>query len=313
MGKTVHLECRSGISGDMLVGALLALGADAGDLTKALESIPARGFMIKISQVEKHGKNCTDFDVILDRDHENHDHDMEYLHGHPDDAPLAVDDKGIVKLAQNDPAQDASDAEIKTVEPHHHVPGSADVHGHGHAVQKKEHIHRSLSDVMTIINASSASKKAKSIAENIFTVLAQAESEVHDVPLEKVHFHEVGAIDSIVDILAIAVCIDNLDVERVVVTSLSDGSGTVRTQHGILPVPVPAVNNIVLRYDIPLEITDVKGEMVTPTGAAAVAALRTDGQLPGTYRVLKEGFGSGKRNYDAPCYLRAGIIEPDRW
>ncbi len=297
MGKTLYLECRSGISGDMLVGALLDLGADADLLKSVLESVPADGFSIKISRTQKNGRDCTDFDVILDSKHENHDHDMQYLHGHPDDAPLAMDENGLVRLDDDNKKSVVSKKE-DTCENNAH---------------RSKHIHRSLKDVTDIINRSKASNKAKELSEKIFSILAQAESEVHDVPVDKVHFHEVGAIDSIADILAIAVCIDDLGVERVVVPAIYDGSGTVRTQHGILPVPVPAVNNIALKYGITQYITEVQGEMVTPTGAAAVAALRTDEYMPQSYRVVKEGCGSGKRSYDAPCYLMAQIIEPDRW
>lgn len=285
MGKTLYLDCSSGISGDMTVGALLDLGADADKLINVLESIHEKGFLIKIAQIEKNGVSCTDFDVILDKGYENHDHDMEYLYGHGDSEETAVDENGIVRYTY--PYEGGDDT------------------GHPH--------HRHPADVLDVINSSTATDRAKRIAGDIVRVLAKAESEVHGVPESEVHFHEVGAIDSIADILAVGVCIDDLDIERTIITSLYEGKGTVRCQHGILPVPVPAVDNICRANDINLSITDIKGEMVTPTGAAIAAALRTDKELPETYKVLKEGFGSGKRKYDTPCYLKAVLIEPDRW
>ncbi len=281
MGKTLYLDCSAGISGDMTVGALLDLGADSDKLNEVLESIHIDDFSVRISRVKKNGASCTDFDVILEKELDNHDHDMEYLHGHGDTKETAVDENGIVRYTGPDENSDSV----------------AHVH------------HRCPQDVINIINASTATDRAKRIAADIVMILARAESEVHGVDISEVHFHEVGAVDSIADILAVGVCIDDLDIERTVVTSLYDGTGTVRCQHGILPIPVPAVNNIVRDNDIMLYVTDIRGEMVTPTGAAIAAALRTDKELPETYRILREGFGSGKRDYDSLGYLRAALIE----
>lgn len=141
-------------------------------------------------------------------------------------------------------------------------------------------------------------------------VLAHAEAKAHAVPLDQVHFHEVGAVDSIVDIVSIAVCIDDLDVDRVIVPELVDGHGTIRCQHGIIPVPVPATLNVVTEHDLPLSICEVEGELVTPTGAAAVAALHAERCLPERFHVKRVGLGAGKRAYSRPSLLRAMIIEP---
>ena len=113
--------------------------------------------------------------------------------------------------------------------------------------------------------------------------------------MNQVHFHEVGAVDSIVDILSVAICMDDLDVEEVIVPRLCEGSGTIRCQHGILPVPVPAVSNIVSAYQLKLHITSVQGELITPTGAAIVAAFLTSEKLPEDFTVEKIGIGAGKR------------------
>lgn len=267
MGKTLYLECASGISGDMTVAALLDLGADERVLRKALESLPVDGFEICISRVKKSGLDACDFLVQLDAEHENHDHDMDYLHG----------------------------------------AGSGHAHGGAHHA----HTHRGLPEILEIIRQADMSARAKSLSEKIFRVLAQAEAKAHGVSLEQVHFHEVGAVDSIVDVLSVAVCLDDLDVTEAVIPWLCEGIGTVRCQHGILPVPVPAVLNIAQEHGLPLRITQVEGELVTPTGAAIAAAIRTAGELPKRFTVKKTGLGAGKRDYACAGILRAMILEPE--
>jgi len=279
MGKTLYLETDSGISGDMTVAALLDLGADADGLKKVLESLKVQGFEIKISKVKKSGLECMDFDVVLDDEHENHDHDMDYLYGHLKDG--------------------------------HH--DNEDEHGHHHHDHEHEHhhhhAHRGFYDIKAIIDNSSLSNHAKEIATNIFKVIAEAEAKAHGEAFENVHFHEVGAVDSIVDVLSVAYAIDNLGITDVIVPFLTEGKGSVRCQHGILPVPVPAVLNIVSEHGIVLHITDTIGELVTPTGAAIVVALKTGEKLPEYMKIVKTGLGAGKREYGRAGILRAMIIE----
>ena len=150
--------------------------------------------------------------------------------------------------------------------------------------------------------------RAKKMAMRVFGILAQAESKAHGVPVEEVHFHEVGAVDSIVDIAAIAICMDNLDISNVIVPVLYEGTGFIRCQHGQIPVPVPAVTHIAETHKLKLKITDIQGELVTPTGAAVVAAFRTSDRLPEDFTMLKTGIGAGKRQYRCPGILRAMLI-----
>ena len=133
------------------------------------------------------------------------------------------------------------------------------------------------------------SEQARALALKIFDIIAEAEGKAHAVAKEDVHFHEVGAIDSIVDIVAIAVCFDSLGVYEVIVPELCEGRGTVRCQHGVLPVPVPATANIMQRFGFNVRLLPVQGEFVTPTGAAAAAALMTTDELPQSF-VLRQLF-----------------------
>lgn len=166
-----------------------------------------------------------------------------------------------------------------------------------------------MREIREIIEKGRMTEGARRLALRIFEILAQAESKAHNVPVDQVHFHEVGAVDSIVDIVAAAVCMDNLGIREVVVPVLCEGTGTVRCQHGILPIPVPAVANIMAMYQLPVRIVEAEGEFITPTGAAIVAAVKTTETLPKDFSVVKVGVGAGKRSYERPGILRAMVIE----
>ena len=289
MGQILYLECASGISGDMTAAALMDLGADRAVLDQALGSLPVKGFEVEISRVKKSGLDVCDFHVKLDEEHENHDHDMEYLFGHS---------HGYDESHEHGEGRHSHGEGHSREEEHSH-----EAHPHGH------HEHRGLPEILEIINKAEMSGRAKETASKIFRILAEAEAKAHGVPAEQVHFHEVGAVDSIVDIIAVAVCLDNLDITEVIVPYVCEGSGTVRCQHGILPVPVPAVVNVAKAHGIPLRMTGMEGELVTPTGAAIVAAIRTAAGLPKEFVVKKTGIGAGKRNYERPSLLRAMLVE----
>lgn len=179
-------------------------------------------------------------------------------------------------------------------------------HEHHHS-----HEHRHLNDIYAVIEQAQMTGRAKELAKKIFLIVAQAESKAHGCPVSEVHFHEVGAVDSIVDIISAAVLIDDLNITDCIVTGLTEGSGFVSCQHGDLPVPVPAVLNIAEQYGIPLRSSGVTGEMVTPTGIAIAAALRTRSSLPKQYKIVKTGTGLGKRDFGRANLLRAMIIEED--
>lgn len=170
-------------------------------------------------------------------------------------------------------------------------------HEHNH---EHHHEHRNLNDVNEIIDKAEISENAKNLAKKIFKIVAEAESKVHNKDISEIHFHEIGAIDSIVDIVSFAVLYDNLRPEKVYFSTLTEGQGTVTCQHGELSVPVPAVCEIVSKYEIPIKITNNQGEMITPTGAAIVASLYTGESLPEEFVIKKVGYGRGKRLYKNP-------------
>ena len=274
---TLVLDAQTGISGDMTVAALLDLGADFEKLQTVLKSLPDQQFQVKVSRVKKSALDACDFSVTLTNGAANNDHDMHYLFG---------------------------DSE-KPHASHHDEEHHGEHHHHHH------HERRQLSDIENLIDQTSATEKAKELAKRIFGIVADAESKAHGVPIEEVHFHEVGALDSIVDILSVAVLIDDLKIDRTIVTALGEGFGEVRCQHGILPIPVPAVSHIAQAYGLRLSHIDCKGEFITPTGAAIIAALKPEYALPHQYRILKTGLGAGKRAYERPSLLRATLIETE--
>lgn len=273
MERKLYLECYAGISGDMFVASLIDLGVEPQYLIDELKKLNLKGYEIKIGRTKKMTLDACDFDVILEMD--NHDHDMKYLHGKDE-----------------------------------HTPKNTHAHSHNHAHHHEHHHeHRHLKDIQTIIESSTISDNAKQISLKIFDIIATAEAKSHGVDKESVHFHEVGAVDSIVDIVASGICLDKLQISEVICSSLSEGKGTVRCQHGKIPIPVPAVTNIAIEHGLKLHLTDVQGELITPTGAGIIAAIKTQDSLPDTFTIEKIGIGAGKRQYDIPNVLRAMIIK----
>lgn len=226
--RSLYLDCHTGISGDMVVAALLDAGADREVLETVLRSIPVSGFGIAISRVQKAALSACDFKVILDAAHENHDHDMKYLYG---------------KEESHAHGGHFHSEESHTYGEHSH---SEESHTHG---EHHHHEHRGLTEIYSIIDGTNMLDSARTLAKKIFRILAEAEAKAHGVPVEEVHFHEVGALDSIVDIIAAAVCVDNLGVDEVIIPPVGRGrNGALSAWNP--PVPVPAVTNIVMEYGI---------------------------------------------------------------
>jgi uncharacterized protein (TIGR00299 family) protein len=244
-----YLECFSGISGDMLLGALVDAGVPFSCLTETAAALNV-GARVEMRNVSRGGLAATKVDVItpdtlaVEQEHSHHDHPKHELHEH---------------------------------EPHSHTQAP----------------HRSLSAILKIIQAASLSERVKARSVSAFQLLGEAEATIHSVPIEEVHFHEVGAVDTIVDIVCVAAGAEALGVDRWLSSPLNVGSGTVVCQHGTLPVPAPAT--LALLADAPVYAAGEPMERVTPTGAVLLRMLDVQfGKLP-AMRVLKTGYGAGGR------------------
>lgn len=346
--KTLYLECYSGISGDMTVGALLDLGARREVLEKALESLGVGGYHLHFGRKAKCGIDAFDFDVHLEDEGgehghgDGHDHGHEHEHSHGDGHGHShEDDHGHDHMHshEGDHGHDHvhgceggqrhehvhsyvedHDHEHSHGEDHDHghdhVHSHGEDHGHAHAhshgdghAHTHSHVHRNIHDIFEIIDRLAADEAVKEMARRMFRVVAEAESKAHGIPVEAVHFHEVGAIDSIVDIISVAVCLHDLGIEKVIVSPLAEGRGYVRCQHGVMPVPVPATANIAAAHGLSLKLTDNEGEMVTPTGAAIAAVLNSGETLPEPCIIKKIGIGAGNKDFKNANILRAMLIE----
>lgn len=316
MEKILYLECNSGISGDMTVGALLDLGADRGALERALGSLGVGGYHLHFGRTKKCGLDAFDFDVHLEgvegeHHHHHHEHEGEEEHDHGDGHHHDHGDEAH-EHHHHEHGPEGHCHEHEEAGHHHEHGAEAHCHVHGEAGHHHHpHVHRNYADICAIIDRLDSNARVKELAKRMFRIVAEAESKAHGLPIDQVHFHEVGAIDSIVDIIGVAVCLDNLGIDNVVVSPLAEGSGYVRCQHGVIPVPVPATANIAQAHGLTLRMTDNDGEMVTPTGAAIAAAVRTMDRLPASCRIVKTGMGAGKKDFKQANVLRAMILETE--
>lgn len=175
----------------------------------------------------------------------------------------------------------------------------------------EQHHHRHYGDIVKMLAEAGLDPEVEELAQRMFYLVARAEAQVHGEPLERVHFHEVGAVDSIVDIVGAAACIRDLGIRDAAVGPLREGCGTVSCQHGEIPVPVPATARIAADCGLRLNLTDTRGEMITPTGAAIAAALQTLERKPENCRILGIGVGAGEKEFDHPNVLRAFLLEEE--
>jgi uncharacterized protein (TIGR00299 family) protein len=273
--RILYLDPFSGVSGDMFLGALLDLGLDLERLKTELAKLPLGDYGLCAERVKRGTLQGVKFDVDEDDDHHGHSHDHD--HGHGDDH-----DHGA----------------------HRHLT-PADYAGTtvwaGHA---SLHQHRTFASIKTMLEQSVLSPRAKADSLRVFTRLAEAEGRVHDMPIERVAFHEVGALDSIVDIVGACIGLELLGVDELWCGPVALGSGTVQCAHGLLPVPAPATLELV--KGLPTRPSPVEKELTTPTGAALVATLAAHfGPLP-EMTIEKTGYGAGGRDNPAvPNVLRA--------
>lgn len=262
----------------MFIGALLDCGLDFEFLKAELAKLGVEGYELSLTRVDRSGISSAKFDVHLKGEghspahHQHHDHSHDHHHDH------------------------------------HHSHEDGHHHDHEHVHETHHHDHRALSQIKHLISASTLSAVVKERAQAIFQRIGEAESKIHGISIETVHFHEVGAVDSIVDIVGACIGLEALRIERIVSSPLHVGSGTFNCAHGTYPVPGPATAEIL--KGAPVYSKEIEGELVTPTGAAIIATLASGyGNLP-AMKVERIGYGAGTRSYPKfPNVLRAIIGE----
>lgn len=277
------LECYSGISGNMFIGALLDLGVPFEYLKNEIEKLNIDGYELIYKKVDKLGIDSTYFNVKLLED-EHHTHEHCHNHEHNDDL--------------NEDKHDHGDEH----EHSHHHEHDQDNHGHHHS-----HVHRNLNDIKTIINGSDLSDYVKENSLKIFEYIARAESKIHGKSIDEVHFHEVGAIDSIIDAVGASVCLEYLKVNTIYASNIYKGHGFVNCAHGLFPVPAPATLEILNETSFELKQSVVESELITPTGAALLATFAKPLMSP--YKSIKTSYGAGTKDFEIPNVLRISEIE----
>lgn len=309
--STLYLEPFSGLSGDMLNALLLDLGADRKHLEEALKTISLDGYHLHVDRIAKSSIWGTDFDVHMehgekdhgiagDFDHHHHDHDHDHEHHHNHE-------------------HEHTHAHSHTHEEHTHEHSHEHDHEHTHDGHSHEHTHshhhhhgevRGLKEIETIILSSGVSDFVKEKSLEVFRDIAQAEANVHQMPVEEIHFHEVGATDSIIDIMSFFILWETLDIDAVYSTAVTEGSGTITVAHGVMPVPVPAVMQLRLGTSIPFsQDFDIHTELVTPTGLALFKAIHPVFAQPSNLTATKVGYGFGKRDTGKFNALRGTLLE----
>ncbi|HYF49609.1 MAG TPA: nickel pincer cofactor biosynthesis protein LarC [Planctomycetota bacterium] len=278
---TLFLDPFSGIAGDMLIGALLDLGLDLAKLHHELSKLNLRGYKLSSKRVMRGAISSIKFDVEID---------------------------GVLQKEFDAPAEVGGGS-------HDHGHSHGHEHGHSHSHSGgpgsgTSVVQRSFSEIKKLIQTSALSERVKTDSLRVFTRLAEAEARVHNMDIESAQFHEVGALDSIIDIVGACVGIEAIGVSRVWCAPVALGSGFVKCEHGLLPVPAPATLEIM--KGIPTRPSPVQKELTTPTGAALAAALSSGfGPLP-SMRMMKVGYGAGSRDGQAvPNVLRAilGVLD----
>jgi uncharacterized protein (TIGR00299 family) protein len=307
--KILYYDCFCGISGDMNLAALLDLGVPKEYLFNELSKFNLDSeYEIKIEKALKLGIAGTRVDVILKDKLEDNTHVPEQaLHEHKHDEQHGHDHKHSHEHNHSH-ENGVEHCHHHSGDEHHHDENngshehSHEEHNHEEHDHKQEHHHRNLKDIEQIINSSDLSDKVKKLSLDMFMKVAEAEAKVHGKDLYEVHFHEVGAIDSIVDMVGAAICLDYLKVDKIIGSPVQVGGGFVRCAHGRIPVPAPATVEIL--KGIPIKAGIVQFETTTPTGAAILAANVQEFTEKIDFSIKKIAYGIGHRDLEIPNVLR---------
>ena len=326
--STLYLEPFSGLSGDMLNALLLDLGADRKHLEEALKTISLDGYHLHVDRIAKSSIWGTDFDVHMEHGEKDHgiagdfDHHHDHEHGHEHHHEHEHHHHHEHEHAHSHTHEEHTHAHTHSHEHTHEHAHSHDHHhehehthdGHSHEHTHSHHHHhgevRGLKEIETIILSSGTSDFVKDKSLEVFRDIAQAEANVHQMPVEEIHFHEVGATDSIIDIMSFFILWETLDIDAVYSTAVTEGSGTITVAHGVMPVPVPAVMQLRLGTSIPFsQDFDIHTELVTPTGLALFKAIHPVFAQPSNLTATKVGYGFGKRDTGKFNALRGTLLE----
>jgi uncharacterized protein (DUF111 family) len=310
----LYFDINSGISGDMTIASLLDLGVDKDKFLNELKKLKLAGYEIEISTVQKNGITAADFKVILeDESHpdlvEDSGHSHDHSHNHSDHShdhdghPHEHHEGGCQGCGNhdhhhNDHSHSDSDHQHDHLD-HNHNHGEGHSHSHEHS---SNHVHRNFNDIKKLINQSQLNQNVKDLSIDIFAKVAEAEAKVHNKKIDEVHFHEVGAVDSIVDIVGAVILVDLINPDHIYASSVPLGTGFVDAAHGRIPVPAPATIEIL--KDVPVYSTNIRGELVTPTGAAIIKTLAEEFiELP-EVEIEKIAYGAGKKDFEITNLLR---------
>jgi pyridinium-3,5-bisthiocarboxylic acid mononucleotide nickel chelatase len=299
MMKTLYFDCISGISGDMTLGALIDLGADLSYIVEHLRKLPIDPFEIKVQKVIKRGIDSTKLHIYFPEKQNNHEHVTSHEPGH---------NHSHSHEHSHEPGHNHSHSHE-----HSHEPGHNHSHSHEHSHEpghnhSHSHEHRSAAMILEMIEQSDLPGRVKERSLAIFKEIAIAEGKIHGIDPKAVHFHEVGAMDSIIDTIGVCLALENLGIDEVYSSPVPTGFGKKRMAHGLYPIPAPAT--LELLKGIPLAELNVKGELTTPTGAGILRALVKQFIQPGGFTVEQVGYGAGEKDFDHPNVLRAMLIKP---
>lgn len=317
--STLYLEPFSGLSGDMLNALLLDLGADRKHLEEALKTISLDGYHLHVDRIAKSSIWGTDFDVHMEhgeKDHgiagdfDHHDHEHEHHHHHEHEHTHEHAHSHAHEEHTHAHTHEHSHSHEHDHDHHHEHTHDGHSHEHTHSHHHHHGEVRGLKEIETIILSSGVSDFVKEKSLEVFRDIAQAEANVHQMPVEEIHFHEVGATDSIIDIMSFFILWETLDIDTVYSTAVTEGSGTITVAHGVMPVPVPAVMQLRLGTAIPFsQDFDIHTELVTPTGLALFKAIRPVFAQPSNLTATKVGYGFGKRDTGKFNALRGTLLE----
>jgi len=304
--KAIYLETFAGISGNMLLGALLDAGFPIDVLKSELEKLNLGEYELVHQRANKLGIDAQYFNVLLPHGHE-HSHNHEYTHVHEEHFHCQEYAHTYDPASHYEEHHHSEHAHHHEHGHHHHEENHHHEHEHHELPHAHHHHeHRNLADVMSIIDASSLSQSIKDKAREVFTAIAIAEARVHGKAVEEVHFHEVGAIDTIIDIVGCLLGLEYLGIEKVYVGKITTGHGFVKCAHGLMPVPAPATAELL--QGLPQEKGRVAKELTTPTGAALAKVLgETALELPANFTCEKIAYGAGTWELEIPNVLRVHV------